>query len=416
MKGFKKFGWFMTGVLATIPLLILVAYGAVKLLKVSRSEEPPVDVKVSYPWGAIDLDEVQIDPDSDFEVTLAESFVNEDYEVFDPDHDGISTYNLLALSGGGSNGAFGSGLLCGWSTAGTRPCFKVVTGVSTGALQSTAAFLGPKYDYMLREIYTEYDTQDIYRRKLPLLILARDSVNDIWPLKRLIDKYITEEVIVAVIAEYNAGRRLFVGTTNMDTREFVIWDMGKIAASGKDGALDLYRKVLLASASIPVLFPPVYFEVEADGKKYQEMHSDGGAFAQAFFRGFLLDFEDAAQEKGLLPLKAEVNLYIIKNSKSQMSHDRVNISPVISSIMATTINNFVEISFTASLYRMYVLTNKYGIDFNLADIPNESGLVMSPLKFEPEDMQQLFDYGYQLAEKGYKWEKAPPGLDTDEVN
>jgi hypothetical protein len=248
------------------------------------------------------------------------------------------------------------------------------------------------------------------------MILARDSVNSTWPLKQIIDKYITEEILAAVAAEHKAGRRLFVGTTNMDTREFVIWDLGKIASSGRAGALELYRKVLLASASIPVLFPPVYFEVEADGKKYQEMHSDGGLFAQVFFRGFLLDFEDAAEEAGLFPLNIEIYLYIVKNSKSLSSHDRVNVAPVTGSIAAATINSFIEISFTASLYRMYVLSNRYGIDFNLADIPDESGLVLSSLEFEPEEMHRLFDYSYQLAEQGYKWEKIPPGLDTDEIN
>ena len=206
-----------------------------------------------------------------------------------------------------------------------------------------------------------------------------------------------------------------MGTTNVDMREFEIWDMGRIAASVRPDALELFRKVMLASCSIPVVFGPVYFEVEHEGKKYYEMHCDGGAYAQVFFRGFLLDFEDAMADAGLTGSDVEIGLYIINNGKSLMSTERNNVTPRATHIAAVTINSLFKITMTSSLYRMYVLAKRYGIDYNIAAIPEESDLVMNPLDFDGECMGRLFDLGYQLGEEGYEWLKVPPALDDDEV-
>lgn len=415
MKGSGRLRWFLFGLLTAFLLLTVIGIALTKVMGASRPDVPPEDAHVSCPWGSIDLDELQIDPNSELEVDIGESFLAESPEEFDPDRDGIRDYDILALSGGGSNGAFGSGLLCGWTAAGTRPKFKIVTGVSTGALQATPAFLGPKYDYILREIYTKYDTDDIYIRRPLRTIFHYDSVNDSWPLKKLIERYITDDILAAVAKKHASGYRLYMGTTNVDTREFVIWNMGRIAASSRKDSLELFRKILLASSSMPVVFPPVYFEVESDGKKYHEMHCDGGAHAQVFFRGFLFDFQDALEDAGLLSSNVDLDLYIINNGKSLMSEARQNVAPRIFSIAAVTINNLFKITMTSSLYRIYVLTGRYGIDFNLAAIPEDSDLVMSPLEFEPEAMKQLFDLGYELAEQGYDWITVPPAIDDDEI-
>ncbi len=259
-------------------LLVTIALGCT-----SRPPVPPPGAIVTSPYGAIDIDELHFGLNSAFERSLELSFQAEPPGEFDVDGDGIREYSLLALSGGGSKGAFGAGLLCGWSESGSRPDFKVVSGVSTGALQATFAFLGPDYDDVLREVYTFFDTRDIYRKRWKLAGLISDSINDTWPLGKLIDRCVTKDVLAEVAKRHAAGHRLFVGTTNLDTSEFIIWDMGKIASSGRSDALDLYRRVLLASCSIPVLFPPVYFEVESAGETYYEMHVDGGTYAQLFF-------------------------------------------------------------------------------------------------------------------------------------
>ncbi|MCF7955684.1 MAG: patatin-like phospholipase family protein [Phycisphaerae bacterium] len=406
---------FLYGMATSVVLLICVILLIFKFNTTPRPPAPPDGVNMPHPWGAMDSDESQNDADSDLEISITESLLAEDPSQFDPDNDGIKEYKILALSGGGSNGAFGSGILCGWSKSGNRPDFKIVTGVSTGALQATVAFLGPEYDYALKEVYTEYGTDEIYKKHLPLLSLSRDALNSTWPLKKIIDSYVDEKMLADVAAKHAAGRRLFIGTTNMDTQEFVIWDMGKIASSKREGYIQLYRDILLASASIPVLFPPVYFEVQNEGNKYYEMHYDGGAYGNVLFGTLLLEFKDALEGIGTKPSHVEIKLYIIDNGKSLVKLKRSEVSPNIGSIASVTINNLFDITFNASLYRIYVLSSRYGVDFNLATIGKNSGLTLDPMNFDKKPMQRLFNYSYELARYGYEWVKVPPGVNPNEV-
>ena len=188
----------------------------------------------------------------------------------------------LAVSGGGDNGAFGAGLLNGWSETGTRPEFKMVTGVSTGALIAPFAFLGPQYDPVLREVYTTLTPDRIFRTRGLSAALFNDAMADSSPLADVIAKYADEKMFAAIAREYNEGRLLLIGTTDLDAQRPVIWNIGALAASGKPEALKLFRQILRASAAIPGLFEPVMIDVELDGKKFQEMHVDGGTMAQLF--------------------------------------------------------------------------------------------------------------------------------------
>ena len=406
---------FLYGMVTSVVLVISVFLIIFKFTTTPRPPAPPDGVIMPHPWGAMDSDNLQDDADSDLEISITESLLAEDPNQFDMNNDGVKEYKILALSGGGSNGAFGSGILCGWSKSGNRPEFKIVTGVSTGALQATVAFIGPEYDYGLKDVYTEYGTDEIYRKRPPLLALSRDALNSTWPLKKIIDGYVDEKMLADVAAKHAKGGRLFVGTTNMDTQEFVIWDMGKIAASKRNGYLQLYRDVLLASASIPVLFPPIYFEVENEGKKYYEMHYDGGAYGNVLFSTLLLEFKDALEGIGTKPSDLEIELYIIDNGKSLVKLERSEVSPTIGSIASVTINNLFNITVNASLYRIYVLSNRYGVDFNLATIGKNSGLSLDPMKFDKKPMQRLFNYSYELSRNGYEWVKVPPGIDPNEI-
>ena len=196
-----------------------------------------------------------------------------------PIRSGRITY--LALSGGGSGGAFGAGILTGWTTAGTRPTFDVVSGVSTGALIAPFAFLGSSYDPTLAELYTSGIAETLVRPR-PIIGLLGAALSDPAPLRRLVERYVTDDMLRKIAAEHSKGRRLFVVTTNLDAQRTVIWDMGAIAAHGHEQALVLFRNVLIASASIPAVFPPVMIEVTMNGKRFQEMHSDGGATTQLF--------------------------------------------------------------------------------------------------------------------------------------
>jgi len=412
----QKLRWMGLGALLMAGLVL--AAGLVVVLTVDRGSRlpgPPPGIKAAYPFGAIDLEELATDPDIDLQESIAESFRDEGAGEFDPDQDGVREYALLALSGGGSNGAFGAGFLCGWSEAGTRPDFKVVTGVSTGAFQAALAFLGPEYDHALREIYTAHDTGHIYVKRGMLAGLYNDALRDTSPLAALIARYTTKEVLAAIAAKHEVGHRLYVGTTNMDLHEFVVWDMGAIAASDRPDKLEHFRKILLASASVPVLFPPVYFPVDANGQTYSEMHTDGSSFAQVFFRGFLLDFDDAFSNAGVDRSQVETSLYIIRNGKADAFDQREDVPPGTLSIASETITNLFRITIRAGLYRMYMLAHRYGIAFNLAQIPAEYPHEHDPIDFEPEVMRPLFDLGFKLASEGYEWTKVPQGLDPDEV-
>ena len=183
----------------------------------------------------------------------------------------------LAVSGGGSDGAFGGGLLAGWSQAGNRPEFAVVTGVSIGALIAPYAFLGAAYDEELRKNFTTITAADVFEDRM-----TRDSLFDYWPLRRLIEQRVTAKLLSDIAAEHRRGRRLLVATTNLDAGRRVVWNMGAIAERGDDKALKLFRDVLLASCSIPGFFSPVAIDVEANGKQFQEMHGDGTITAPFF--------------------------------------------------------------------------------------------------------------------------------------
>ena len=219
--------------------------------------------------------------------------------------------NFLAISGGSDNGAFGAGLLNGWTAAGNRPEFKIVTGVSTGSLIAPLAFLGPDYDDELKAAYTTISKKDIYEERGLLAAVFDDGMADSRPLLRLVERYVTPEVLTKIAAEYEKGRLLLVATTDLDARGAVIWNMTAIAASGDPGALDLFRKILVASASVPGVFPPVMIEVEANETKYQEMHVDGGAMAQVFLYPPHIDVEALSAQYGAVRKRT---LYLIRNA------------------------------------------------------------------------------------------------------
>ncbi len=401
-------------VLLAIALVIGASWLTVSSMRASRPPAPPSGSPIVYSWGAMHLDALHAEPDSDLERTIKASFESEPQGEFDPDKDGKREYAILVLSGGGSAGAFGAGFLTGWSKAGTRPDFKIVTGVSTGSLQSTFAYLGPEYDAQLTEVYTRYSTEEIYTKRSLLGAVLGESAWDTAPLKELIARYITSDVLNAVAAKHVTGHRLFIGTVNMDTDEFIIWDMGAIASSNRPDKLERYRNVLLASSSIPVLFPPVYFDVEIDGQHFYEMHVDGGAQSQLFLRGFMLDCEETFEEDPRLT-DAEISLYLIRNGTTNESIRREVTQPSSLSIASATINQLFDLSTDSSVFRVYVLATRHGIDFNLAAIPDDAFPDYDPIVFDKTSMRKLYDFAYRQASDGYQWAKVPPRLDPAEA-
>jgi hypothetical protein len=312
--------------------------------------------------------------------------------------------NFLALSGGGSDGAFGAGVLGGWTVAGTRPQFDVVTGVSTGALTAPFAFLGPKYDAALKEVFTTSDTQDIAIMRPVRGLIGGDSLASNAPLAKVVAHYVTPEFLAEVAAEHRKGRRLLIGTTNLDAERPVIWDMGAIASSGSPEALDLFRTVLLSSAAIPAVFPPGFIKVAADGGTYEEMHVDGGATREVFLvpTQFMASRIDA--RLGINPVR---RAYIIRNGHVSPEYKPVKARTL--SIAGRAVSSLIKSQGVGDLYELYVFAKKNNIDYNLAYIPGDFPDT-STQSFDPVYMSKLYDLGYRMAAAGYPWKKTPPRL------
>jgi predicted acylesterase/phospholipase RssA len=321
------------------------------------------------------------------------------------------TYCVLAISGGGDKGAYGVGLLNGWTREGSRPVFKVVTGVSTGAIIAPFAFLGSKYDERLKEFYTKYSTKEIMREKGLLQAILGNSYMSNHPLKHLIEQNIDQKLLSEIAREYNKGRRLYVGTTNLDAQQFVIWDMGKIASVGNYKALNLFRKIILASVSMPIVFPPVYFDVEVNHKMYDEMHTDGGVTKQVFLLyNVLQGFEKAIMIRGIDISKVKYKIYIIRNGYVDPVWGQV--SDNIFSIAQRTFDTSTNAQGIGDLYQLYTFAKMGRGDFNLAYIPSTHIFKAKEL-FDLNEMRGLFDLGFKEALRGYDWKKVPPGLNED---
>jgi len=313
-------------------------------------------------------------------------------------------HNYLAISGGGANGAYGAGLLAGWSATGTRPEFTMVTGVSTGALAAPFAFLGSAYDDQLKEIYTTLSTKDIATKRNIIAVALGDSLAHTEPLQKLLKKYITVEIIESIASETKRGRRLFIGTVNIEAGRSVIWNIGFIAASNRSDKVELIHKILLASASIPVAFPPVSIPVEYNGVLYDELHVDGGTGSQVFVYPAEIDWRKI---KKVLKVKGKPNVYVIRNSF--LDPDYLGIKRNLLPIAGRTIDSLIRTQGIGDLYQIYALTERDGNEFNLAYIPPD--FTEEPKEeFDPVYMGKLFDRGYQMAIGGYPWKKAPPGF------
>jgi hypothetical protein len=314
--------------------------------------------------------------------------------------------NFLALSGGSDDGAFGAGLLVGWTEAGTRPEFKLVTGVSTGALIAPFAFLGPEYDSKLRAVYTDVNPADIFEERSLLNALFNDAFADTAPLFRLISHYVDDAMLAAIAREYGKGRILLIGTTNLDQERPVLWNIGAIAASGKPGALDLIRKILLASASVPAVFPPVFIDVEAGGQHYQEMHVDGGAVAQMFLYPPSISLQPETRKA---VFARERHAYLIRNAR--MDPEWASVDRRLLPIVGRAVSTMIHYSGYNDALRIYATSERDHVDYNLAFIGPDF-TVEHKEQFDRAYMRALFDYGYQRARAGYPWSKAPPILQT----
>jgi Patatin-like phospholipase len=290
----------------------------------------------------------------------------------------------LALSAGGEDGAFGAGVLTGWSGRG-RPEFSVVTGVSTGALIGVYAFLGSSYDGMLEAAYTTINAADVFE-----MAGTQESLVDAWPLRRLVDRAITARLLRDVAAAHEAGRRLFVVTTNLDAGRSVVWNMGAIARRSGEEALALFKQVLLASSSIPGVFQPMLIDVHAQGRTFHELHVDGGLASPFYVAPETLVHDGAAN----LPMSA---LYILVNGKLTVDFGMTQrkVLPILGRSFSVALKAGERLAIAA----WSNWAQARGVELKVANIPGRFTLE-SKGSFDPDYMKALFGEGRQSVRGG----------------
>jgi hypothetical protein len=281
--------------------------------------------------------------------------------------------------------------------------FKVVTGISAGALLAPFAYLGSGYDDVIRYIANAIGPKDVFRSRNVLTRLASDGIADSKPLSRLITKYVTAQILAAIASEYAKGRILLIGTTDLDSGRPVTWNMGTIASSQAPGALDLFRNIMIASMSIPGAVSPVMIDVDVDGKQFQEMHVDGGVITQVFL--YPPGTKMALNRATGAPLRLERNFYVIRNGKLEPQWSGTKRRTL--SIGGRAISALIQTQGISDLDRIYRMAKQDGADFNLAYIDSDFCFPRNQ-KFDGEYMKRLFDYAFQLGAKGYPWHKSPP--------
>jgi predicted acylesterase/phospholipase RssA len=319
--------------------------------------------------------------------------------------DGRPLVETLALSGGGGDGAFGAGVLTGWSEIGTRPKFDIVTGVSAGAIIAPFAFLGSRYDPQLHQVWTQYSTSQIITAQLLPGLLGGSSLADTAPLANLIASYVDKRMLREIAAEYRKGRMLLIGTTNLDAQRPVVWNMGEIAASNHPEALDLFRQVILASAAIPGAFPPVKLQVSAGGKIFDEMHVDGGTTREVFISPFDVPLAafDTLYDKP--PIR---RFYIIKNGK--ITPEQEEVKPQTIPIATRAILTLIKSQNQSNIYKIWRRTRDAGAQFNFIAVPADFQARAKEV-FDPVYQTALFEEGRKLGREGPRWMTAPPQID-----
>ncbi|MDF1836895.1 MAG: patatin-like phospholipase family protein [Planctomycetota bacterium] len=318
---------------------------------------------------------------------------------------------ILALSGGGPNGAFAAGFLKGWTQTGKRPHFDLVTGVSTGSLIAPFAFLGSEFDEVLERLYTSSSSKKLFQSLPFWRILSSNALYDVRALRKVIAGAVTESILEQIAHEHRRGRRLFMLTTNLDVGRAVAWDMGKIACSEQPGALALFQKIMLASASIPLAYPPVYFEVQAEGGTYGEMHFDGGVASQVFMLGLLTDLGEVRSEFGVPSADMTTRVYVLRSGvpRATWSYAPADLRSIGLRSVTIATNSMA----LGDLLRIHELCQQNDLDFRLAASPVD----LAPdggVEYDDVAIRALFETGRSRGASPSPWWNHPFDMLKDE--
>lgn len=328
----------------------------------------------------------------------------------DPNFSSLPPRNVLCLSGGGAYGAFSAGILCGWTETGTRPEFDTVTGISTGALIAPLAFLGPKYDADMKRFYTQVKTKDIYIQH-PIRGLFTDALADNSPLAQKVDEVLTPQLIEELGNEHRKGRRLYVGTTELESKRFVVWDLTAIACREGYAGKDLIKRIMLGSSAIPGFFPPSKIPVTVDGRLFYEKHGDGGVSQGVFCRPpFIPDTGDPKNPGRSL---AGTNIYCIMAGK--LYADPAPLKHWSLSFASTSVSAVIYAQSRGDLVRIYTVALLAGMNFHMTAIPEGFDAPPSATDFNPGPMTRMFDEGKRLIKSKEAWRTRPPGCEPGET-
>lgn len=321
-------------------------------------------------------------------------------------HGEYPVMKYLALSGGSYNGAFGAGVLKGWTQSGQRPDFALVSGVSTGALIAPFAFIGSSEDKRIEALFTQTNSDRIFESGFITLVrgvLGGLSVTKTTPLATMIEANVTPDVMAQIAKRHAQGNRLYIATTNIEARRSVIWDIGAIASSGQVDALHLIHQIMLASSAVPGLFSPVFIDVTLNGRTYQEVHVDGSVTSNVFLYPLKTGagVADVYKQYGI-----KRTLYVVRNNK--VNPDYLPFSPNLYTLTRSSVETLINAQGIGDLYRLYFGAKRDEIDFNLVFIP-ESFKMQPKELFDPAYMSSLFKVGQQVGMQQNAWQKLPPG-------
>lgn len=347
---------------------------------------PRISIDAEAAAGLQRLDAVRVHADADLEAVAT---------VLDLELRGGVRPTVLSLSGGADGGAYGAGVLAGWSRRGDRPAFDIVVGVSTGALIAPFAFLGSAYDDRLARLYTSIGPSDVFRPAL-LSGLFGTSFADARPLARLIEDEVTTELLSDVARAHASGRRLLAITTDLEAQRAVVWNLGAIAAWPDPEREALFEAVLLASSSIPVLFPPVL--IDAPGLEEPEIHVDGAATTQFFVAPEQVLLASGAREPGAA-------LFILVNGKIAPEPERVPLSSL--AIARRSFDTLLKSHTRSSLINAYRFAQGAGVAFRLTHVDEDFPSAPDGRLFDPDYMRALFEHGFERAAAGRAWSPRP---------
>lgn len=375
------------------------------LLLGCASRPTPLPAKHAHklPWGAIDLD---IDSKEKCSIKNSLGRVLTQKATKYSDVNSSVPIDILALTGGGSRGAFGTGLLVGWTAKGDIPSFDIVTGISTGAVMAPFVFLGGEELDKVEYFYTKMHTQEVFTSSL-LHIFGYGYVMNAKPLKKLFKENFNKEFLDKIALEHKKGRRLYIGTTNIDTGQLTVWDMGAIASSNRVDKYKRFRDIIYASTALPIYLPPEYIAVHVKDKKYYQMHVDGGIYTQVFMIGLLVNWGKVLHFDKHANTNFEATLYTVANRKYRQRdiYKPIEQSPL--SIIESYVLTEMDLLFDRSMYRLYHSSQQKGIEFKMATIPEKMpDIIDVPTEFDPEKMTKLFNLGYKTGYRGVEWKKS----------